>query len=97
MKHQKIHIINEEMNQQLLEMVFSKNGDDIKLAEEIILNSNIDDLNTFYYVENIGMILNYLHPKPLIVNFYLGLKKHPNWELYIQEVNSFLGDENFTS
>jgi len=46
MEYQKLHIITEEMYQQLLDMIFSNDKNDLYLAEEIILNSNIDDLNT---------------------------------------------------
>ena len=80
MGYSKIHIINEEMYQQLLDMVFSKDGDNKKLAEEIILNSNTDDLITCHYLEEICLMLFMINPNSKLSQFYINLKNQPKWK-----------------
>ena len=81
MEYQKLHIINEGMYQQLLDMIFSKDKNDLYLAEEIILNSNIDDLNTCHYLEEICLMQVMINPNSKLSQFYINLRNQPNWKL----------------
>jgi gamma-glutamyl phosphate reductase len=81
MEYQKLHVITEEMYQQLLDMVFSKDENDLHLAEEIILNADTDDLNTCHYIEDICLMQVMINPNSKLSQFYINLKKQPNWKL----------------
>jgi hypothetical protein len=94
MEYQKIHVINEEMYQQLLDMVFSKDENNLHLAEEIILNANTDDLNTCYYIEDICLTTIAFKPYSPLNHYYLELKKQPNWKL-VQDAKLAFRDEWF--
>jgi hypothetical protein len=94
MKYQKIHIITEEMYQQLLDMIFSKDESNLHLAEEIIVNANTDDLITCKYIEDICLTAVMTKPTSPISEYYLELRKQPNWKL-VQEAYLAFQDEDF--
>lgn len=94
MEYQKLHIITEEMYQQLLDMVFSKDENDLHLAEEIIINADTDDLNTCHYIEDICLISIITKPQSPLKHYYLELRKQPNWKL-VQEAHLAFRDEAF--
>jgi hypothetical protein len=89
MEYQKLHVITEEMYQQLLDMIFSKDENNLHLAEEIILNADIDDLNTCHYIENICLTSVITKPHSPIKHYYLELRKQPNWKLLQDSYLSF--------
>lgn len=94
MGYQKIHTITEEMYQQLLDMLSSKDKNDFYLAEEIILNTNTDDLYTCHYLEEICLIQIMVNPYSNLVKFYINLKDQPNWKL-VQEAHLTFQDDIF--
>jgi gamma-glutamyl phosphate reductase len=94
MEYQKLHIITEEMYQQLLDMVFSKDESDLHLAEEIILNADTDDLNTCHYIEDICLTTVITKPHSPLNHYYLELRKQPNWKL-VQNAHLAFRDEWF--
>ena len=94
MEYQKLHIITEEMYQQLLDMVFSKDENDLHLAEEIILNADTDDLMTCHYIEDICLTIVITKPTSPLSRYYLNLRKEPNWKL-VQEAHLAFRDEQF--
>jgi hypothetical protein len=94
MEYQKLHIITEEMYQQLLDMVFSKDENDLHLAEEIILNADTDDLMTCHYIEEICLPVIFLKPISPLSKYYLNLKNQPGWKLVQQNYLAFQ-DEQF--
>ena len=94
MEYQKLHIITEEMYQQLLDMVFSKDENDLHLAEEIIINANTDDLNTCHYIEDICLTTVITKPTSPIARYYLNLRKEPNWKL-VQDAHLAFREDMF--
>ena len=94
MEYQKLHVITEEMYQQLLDMVFSKDENDLHLAEEIVLNADTDDLNTCHYIEDICLTSVITKPQSPLHHYYLELRKQPNWKL-VQEAHLAFRDESF--
>jgi len=94
MEYQKLHVITEEIYQQLLDMIFSKDENDLHLAEEIILNADTDDLNTCHYIEDICLTFVITKPQSPLHHYYLELRKQPNWKL-VQEVHLAFRDEAF--
>lgn len=94
MEYQKLHVITEEMYQQLLDMVFSKDENDLHLAEEIISNANTDDLNTYHYIEDICLTIVMTKPQSPLNHYHLELRKQPNWKL-VQETYLTFQDEAF--
>lgn len=81
MEYQKIHVITEEMHKQLLDMIFSSDEDNKKLAEEIILNADTDDLLTCHYIEDICLTTVISKPNFPIARYYLNLRNEPTWKL----------------
>lgn len=94
MEYQKIHVITEEMHEQLLDMIFSSDEDNKKLAEEIILNANTDDLLTCHYIEDICLTTVISKPNSPIARYYLNLRNEPTWKL-IQSNYLAFQDEMF--
>jgi hypothetical protein len=96
--YSKIHKIDEEMYQRLLDMVHSVEGNDIGLACEIILNSDTDDLHTCHYIEELSLTLiinqNATQNHKDIGNFYLNLKQQPSWKK-VQEAHLAFQDDLF--
>jgi gamma-glutamyl phosphate reductase len=95
MEYQKLHIITEEMYQQLLDMIFSKDENDLHLAEEIILNADTDDLNTCHYIEDICLTTVITKPHSPLNHYYLELRKQPNWKL-VQDTHLAFRENDFT-
>ena len=94
MEYQKLHIITEEIYNQLLDMLSSKDKNDFYLAEEIILNVNTDDLYTCHYLEEICLIQILINPNSKLSQFYINLKKQPNWKL-VQDAYLAFQEEDF--
>lgn len=94
MEYQKIHVITEEMHEQLLDMIFSSDEDNKKLAEEIILNADTNDLLTCHYIEDICLTTVISKPNSPIARYYLNLRNEPTWKL-IQSNYLAFQDEMF--
>lgn len=95
MKYEKLHIIDEEMRNQLVEMLHSTEEDGA-LAVEVIINADTDDLNTCFYIEDmaLGFIFSRSTYTEKLKDYYFELRKQPNWKT-VQESHKAFRDELF--
>lgn len=82
MEYQKIHTIDKEMYDTLMSMVLSEDEDNINVVEEIILNSNTDDISSYGYIQDICLSIIIRHYDSSLKPFYLELRNHPNWKIF---------------
>jgi len=92
MEYQKLHIITAEMYEMLLDMIFSKDENDLHLAEEIILNADTSDLMTCHYIEDICLPVIFSKPNSPLSRYYLNLKNEPGWKIVQQNYLAFQDD-----
>lgn len=85
MEYQKIHTIDKEMYDTLMSMVLSEDEDNINMVEEIILNSNTDDISSYGYIQDICLSIIIRHYDSSLKSYYLKLRKHPNWKIFQEE------------
>ena len=82
MEYQKLHLIDREMYNRLMDMVLSGNKDDLSLVEEIILNSNTDIISAYGFIPNICLSIIIRKPFSPLKSYYLELREHPNWKIF---------------
>jgi hypothetical protein len=96
MEYSNVHIIDEKMYNQLLEMIGSKEENNAEMAVEILINSDTNDLNTCHYIENLALI-SMFSSKPFsktVEKYYTWLKQQPNWKK-VQEAHLAFYDNLF--
>jgi homospermidine synthase len=92
MEYTNIHIIDEEMYNNLLDMIYSKDINNRELAIEIIFNADTNDLMTCHYIEEICLTTIMTQPKSPINDFYIHLRNQPNWKIVQQNYLAFQDD-----
>lgn len=78
----KTHLIDEEVYQNLLEMLFSDDVTNHELAGGILINADYDDLTTLFYIDNLIPVIMSINTidKENVLQFYNSIKKGELWD-----------------